>query len=129
MKKGLIATLLLAVVVLTGCSTATSATNMEATEFSQKVSESEVITLDVRTPGEFMAGHIAGAINIDVEGMQFETDITQLDKSKTYAVYCQSGRRSSIAVKTMQSAGFNKLFNLTNGIQDWQAQNLPIVTS
>ena len=129
MKKGLIATLLLAVVVLTGCSTATSATNMEATEFSQKVSESEVITLDVRTPGEFMAGHIAGAINIDVEGMQFETDIAQLDKSKTYAVYCQSGRRSSIAVETMQSAGFDKLFNLTNGIQDWQAQNLPIVTS
>lgn len=129
MKKGLIATLLLSVVVLTGCSTATSATNMEATEFSQKVSESEVITLDVRTPGEFMAGHIAGAINIDVEGMQFETEIAKLDKSKTYAVYCQSGRRSGIAVETMGQAGFNSLFNLTNGIQSWQAQSLPLVTS
>ena len=128
MKKGLIATLLLAVVVLTGCSTATSATNMEATEFSQKVSESEVITLDVRTPGEFMAGHIAGAINIDVEGMQFETEIAKLDKSKTYAVYCQSGRRSGIAVETMGQAGFNSLFNLTNGIQGWQAQSLPLAT-
>lgn len=128
MKKGLIATLLLAVVVLTGCSTATNATNMEATEFSQKVSESEVITLDVRTPGEFMAGHIAGAINIDVEGMQFETEIAKLDKSKTYAVYCQSGRRSGIAVETMGQAGFNSLFNLTNGIQGWQAQSLPLAT-
>ena len=128
MKKGLIATLLLAVVVLTGCSTATSATNMEATKFSQKVSESGVITLDVRTPDEFMAGHIAGAINIDVEGMQFETEIAKLDKSKTYAVYCQSGRRSGIAVETMGRAGFNSLFNLTNGIQGWQAQSLPLVT-
>ena len=128
MKKGLIATLLLAVVVLTGCSTATSATNMEATEFSQKVSESEVITLDVRTPGEFMTGHIAGAINIDVEGMQFETEIAKLDKSKTYAVYCQSGRRSGIAVETMGQAGFNSLFNLANGIQGWQAQSLPLAT-
>ena len=129
MKKGLIATLLLAVVVLTGCSTATSATNMEATAFSQKVSESGVITLDVRTPGEYMTGHIQGAINIDVEGTEFETEIAKLDKIQTYAIYCKSGRRSSIAVETMQSAGFNKLFNLTNGIQDWQAQNLPIVKS
>lgn len=127
MKK-LIA-VLSAALLLAGCSSTATATNLEATEFSQKVSESGVITLDVRTPGEFMTGHIQGAINIDVEGMQFETDIAKLDKTQTYAVYCQSGRRSGIAVETMNQAGFNHLFNLANGIQDWQAQNLPLVTS
>lgn len=127
MKK-LIA-VLSAALLLAGCSSTATATNLEATEFSQKVSESGVITLDVRTPGEFMTGHIQGAINIDVEGMQFETDIAKLDKTQTYAVYCQSGRRSGIAVETMNKAGFNNLFNLANGIQDWQAQNLPLVTS
>ena len=127
MKKLIL--VLSAVLLLVGCSTSSTSSDLTATEFSNKSAESGVITLDVRTPGEFLAGHIPGAINIDVEGMQFETEIAKLDKTQTYAVYCQSGRRSSIAVEKMQSAGFNKLFNLTNGIQDWQAQNLPIVTS
>ena len=126
MKK-LIA-VLSATLLLAGCSSTATATNLDATEFSQKVSESDVITLDVRTPGEYMAGHIPGAINIDVEGMQFETEIAKLDKTQTYAVYCQSGRRSGIAVETMNQAGFNNLFNLANGIQEWQAQNLPLAT-
>lgn len=115
--------------LLAGCSSTPSATNLDAAAFSQKTSESGVITLDVRSPGEFMVGHIQGAINIDVEGLTFDSEIAKLDKSATYAIYCQSGRRSGIAVESMQKSGFNNLFNLTNGIADWQANNLPLVTS
>ena len=117
------------VLLLAGCSSTPSATNLDAAAFSQKTSESGVITLDVRTPGEFMVGHVQGAINIDVEGLQFETEVAKLDKSATYAVYCHSGRRSGIAVDIMSKDGFKSLFNLTNGIADWQANNLPLVTS
>lgn len=130
MKKLLsIIALASAVLLLAGCSTSPTATNLDAQAFSQKTTESGVITLDVRTPGEFMVGHIQGAINIDVEGLQFETEIAKLDKSATYAVYCHSGRRSGIAVETMSKDGFKSLFNLANGIADWQANNLPLVTS
>ena len=118
-----------AALLLAGCSSTSTATNLDASAFSAKTAEAGVITLDVRTPGEFMVGHIQGAINIDVEGMQFETEIAKLDKSATYAIYCQSGRRSLIAVETMGKAGFKDLFNLTNGVADWQANNLPLVTS
>ena len=118
-----------AALLLAGCSSTSTATNLDAAAFSAKTAEAGVITLDVRTPGEFMVGHIQGAINIDVEGMQFETEIAKLDKSATYAIYCQSGRRSLIAVETMSKAGFKNLVNLTNGIADWQANNLPVVTS
>jgi len=115
--------------LLAGCSSSASATNLDAAAFSQKTSEAGVITLDVRTAGEYMVGHIQGAINIDVEGLDFEGEIAKLDKSATYTVYCQSGRRSGIAVEAMKNLGFNSLFNLTNGIADWQANNLPVVTS
>lgn len=115
--------------LLAGCSSTSSATNLDANAFSKKVSESGVVVLDVRTPGEFMVGHIQGAINIDVEGTQFESEIAKLDKNATYAVYCHSGRRSGIAVATMNKNGFKNLFNLTNGIADWSAHNLPLVTS
>jgi rhodanese-related sulfurtransferase len=83
--------------------------------------------LDVRTAGEFAEGHIQNAINIDVEGGQFDSGIAQLDKTKTYAVYCRSGRRSGAAVEKMSDAGFTSLFNLNAGIVVWQNQGYPVV--
>ena len=118
-----------AALLLAGCSSSPSATNLDADAFSQKTTATGVITLDVRTPFEFMVGHIPGAINIDVESPTFESEIAKLDKSATYTVYCQSGRRSGIAVEAMSKDGFKNLFNLTNGIADWQANNFPVVTS
>jgi rhodanese-related sulfurtransferase len=114
--------------LLTGCGSSV-ATNLGAADFQAKSAESGVVILDVRTGGEFMMGHIENAINIDVEGMTFDGDIAKLDKSATYAVYCHSGRRSGIAVGKMKDAGFKNLYNLTNGIQDWQAAGLPLVTN
>jgi len=127
MKK-LIAVVAASALFLTGCGSS-AATNLGAADFQAKSAESGVVILDVRTGGEFMMGHIENAINIDVEGMTFDGDIAKLDKSATYAVYCHSGRRSGIAVGKMKDAGFKNLFNLTNGIQDWQAAGLPLVTN
>lgn len=115
--------------ILTGCSSTPSATNLDAAGFAGKIVEADVVTLDVRTAGEFMEGHINGAINIDVEGNTFDSEIANLDKSKTYAVYCHSGRRSQIAVDIMAKAGFKTLFNLENGVTDWSARGWPLVTS
>jgi rhodanese-related sulfurtransferase len=127
--KKIVALLISSVVVLTGCSSSTSASNLDAAGFAGKIVETDVVTLDVRTAGEFLAGHINGAINIDVEGNTFDAEIAKLDKSKTYSVYCQSGRRSLIAVEKMASAGFDSLFNLENGIADWSTSGWPVVTS
>lgn len=126
MKK-LIAILLATAFALTACGGSASA-DLSATDFQAKSQESGVILLDVRTAGEFAAGHIEGAINIDVEGMTFESEIKSLDPSKTYAIYCQSGRRSRIAVETMTEGGFTKLFNLDQGIASWTNAGLPVVT-
>jgi len=130
MKK--VVTLIIAsALILTGCSsTSTPAVeHLDSARFADKIVETDVVTLDVRTAGEFMAGHIDGAINIDVEGNTFDAEIANLDKSKTYAVYCQSGRRSLIAVDKMANAGFGSLFNLENGIANWNTKGLPVVTS
>ena len=128
MKK-VISAIFASALILTGCSSTPSATNLDAAGFAEQVTKADVITLDVRTPGEFMEGHIAGAINIDVEGSSFDSEIANLDKSKSYAVYCRSGRRSLIAVDKMSAAGFEKLSNLNTGINDWIANGLPLVTS
>jgi rhodanese-related sulfurtransferase len=68
--------------------------------------------IDVRTAEEFQAGHLDGAININVEGPNFDQEISALDKAGEYFVYCRSGRRSAIAVTRMSELGFSKLTDL-----------------
>jgi rhodanese-related sulfurtransferase len=129
MKK-LIAILGVSVFFLTGCgSSSESTTNQGVAEFAKTVSDSSVVVLDVRTPAEFMSGHLANAINIDVEGMQFNSDVAKLDKSKTYAVYCRSGRRSVIATDEMSKLGFKTLFNLEGGTGAWSAAGQTLVVN
>lgn len=121
--------LIAAGLVLSGCSSSGGTiANMNAQEFSAKTQEAGVVTLDVRTRDEFNQGHIAGAINIDVESGTFVNEVSKLDKTKTYAVYCHSGRRSNIATGQMAKLGFAHLFNLQNGISDWMSQGMPMVT-
>lgn len=67
--------------------------------------------IDVRTADEYAAGHLEGAVNIDVEAGNFDAAIAQLDKDKTYLVYCRSGRRSAIAKENMHDAGFHNVID------------------
>lgn len=116
----------MAILGLSACGSTDSVKNLSSNEFANKITDPKVVVLDVRTPSEFSAGHIERAINIDVEASTFETEIAKLDKTKTYAVYCHSGRRSGIATAQMAKAGFTHIFNLSSGISDWVATGHPI---
>ncbi|MCU0269233.1 MAG: rhodanese-like domain-containing protein [Acidimicrobiales bacterium] len=87
----------------------------------------DAVVLDVRTPEEFASGHLPEAVNIDVEGGNFEAQVGELDKDATYVVYCRTGRRSALAAQTMAGMGFTSLYDL-GGIQEWQAAGGEVVT-
>jgi rhodanese-related sulfurtransferase len=127
MKK--VFALIASVLLLAGCSSSTGAIDLGVSEFSTKVAEAGVITLDVRTPIEFGEGHIEGARLIDFQSGNFENEIAALDKNATYAVYCRSGNRSGQAVKVMQDAGFTSVFNMNGGVIDWANAGLPLVNN
>jgi len=93
--------------------------NLDSSMFAEKIAESDVVVLDVRTPEEFNSGHIPNAINIDIYSDYFNSDIAALDKSKSYAVYCRSGKRSVDACEVMSELGFKSLYNLSGGIIEW----------
>jgi rhodanese-related sulfurtransferase len=122
-----IVALIASALLLAGCSSSPSAMDLSVTEFSAKTAESGVVTLDVRTPGEFAEGHIEGARLIDFQSGNFENEIATLDKNATYAVYCRSGNRSGQAVKVMQDAGFTNVFNMNGGVIEWANAGLPLV--
>ena len=118
----------LSAVLLTGCSNGNeSAMTLDAVAFEAKTQEAGVVILDVRTKAEFDEGHIANAININVEGNEFLSEISKLDKSKTYAVYCRSGRRSADALAKMSNEQFISLSHLDGGVIDWTNAGLPLV--
>lgn len=79
----------------------------------------DVVVLDVRTPVEAAAGKIENAKVINVLAEDFEQNIKQLDRDKTYLVYCRSGRRSANACNIMANSGFKKLYNLEGGYNAW----------
>jgi phage shock protein E len=83
--------------------------------------------LDVRTPDEFAAGHIGGAINIDYESADFGQNIDKLDKNAYYIVYCRTGARSSAASAIMLKDGFIHIVNMTGGITEWMTKGFEVV--
>jgi rhodanese-related sulfurtransferase len=101
---------------------------VDAAGFATIVGSPGVTTIDVRTPDEFAAGHIEGAVNYNVEGPDFATQIAALDPAGVYAVYCRSGNRSQVAVAAMSQAGINGIYELESGITGWQDAGLPVVT-
>ena len=48
--------------------------NLAASGFAQKIVESDVIVLDVRTAAEFNESHLSNSVNIDVLGDYFSAD-------------------------------------------------------
>lgn len=119
---------LLAVAALAGCgggpgAAAASATieivsPAEAADLVAGAREGLVI-LDVRTPGEFAEGHLAGAVNLDYEAAGFADRLAALDRRVPYLLYCHSGNRSALVREMMRGRGFVEVYEIEGGIAAW----------
>ena len=94
--------------------------NVAVEEFDKLRADKQKQVLDVRTASEFARGHIPGAVNIDVNGADFEKKVAVLDKDKTYLVNCAAGVRSARACGKMSQWKFTNLYNLEGGFQAWE---------
>ena len=93
--------------------------NEDPASFAETLQEDGIFLLDVRTPEEFLAGHISGATLIDYNDASFEIKIADLDPSLTYAVYCRSGKRSLGAIELLNARGIIDIHHLKDGIMSW----------
>lgn len=91
-------------------------------------SDSNFIVLDVRTPEEFAQGYLPEKtpLNLNFYAADFREQLAQLDREKTYLVYCRTGNRSSQTVELMKELGFRRVYDLQGGIVAWQSADLPI---
>jgi len=86
-----------------------------------------LVVLDVRTPAEYDAGHLLGAVNLDIRDPGFHDRLTLLNRADSYVTYCMGGRRGGRARDIMEGLGFTDVASYSmHGAQ--VATRLPVVT-
>jgi phage shock protein E len=108
-----------------GSSDAPGAYTVKAAEAVTMIDSGERTVIDVRTPDEFEAGHVAGALNIDVNSADFSDQIAGLDVDQPYLVYCRSGNRSAAAAAQMEEAGIKDIAD-AGGLADLARAGAPV---
>lgn len=128
MKKTILFTLLLAgIFYIPGCQLDNPENSISAEDFLLIEKSSKVVIIDVRTDSEYHVGHVDNSILISLHNQDFMDKIRDLDKDKTYYVYCKSGMRSRSAVMKMKKEGFPKVYNIRGGINDLTRNGLSLV--
>ena len=133
MKKIILASLLIIGISVTSCQSQTKGnsskqinTTIPVDEFDKKLSETKDVQLvDVRTPEEYQEGHLKNALNYNINGSDFDNQLSKLDKTKPVMVYCLAGGRSAEAADIMEKKGFTEVYNMQGGIMKWNAANKP----
>lgn len=120
MKK-FILSLLTIMGICGSCNAQDSVKALSPKEFMEAAANDSIsVLLDVRKPSEFNECHIPGAINLDwLNTEEFQKGLTNLDKNRTYYIYCRSGRRSNAAAISMQKEGF-KVTDMKGGFLKYQ---------
>ncbi|MBD0286473.1 MAG: rhodanese-like domain-containing protein [Flavisolibacter sp.] len=99
--------------------TAAKEETLSSKKFEKKMKKRNTVVMDVRTAEEYASGHIPKSLNMDVQQENFTNRIQSLDKSRTYLLYCRSGKRSAKALNIMKENGFDKVYHLEGGITAW----------
>jgi len=95
-------------------------------EFKKKVDSGNYILIDIRTPREYDAGHIRGAINIDFYKKDFY-DRMSAYKNKPFLYYCRSGNRTTQARKRFNRMHFKEGYELAHGLNAWKRAGYELV--
>jgi phage shock protein E len=86
-----------------------------------------LFVLDVRTPVEFAAGHVAGAVNIPVD--QVAARLADVPRDKDVVLYCRAGVKSKEAAGLLERSGYKRLGHLEGDMNAWVANAHPIEKS
>jgi rhodanese-related sulfurtransferase len=98
----------------------TTIAHVDAAGASKLLREKNPVILDVRTPEEFKAGHLAKSKNVDFNAADFEKKVGALDRTATYLVHCQSGGRSTRSLEIFKKLGFKSVVHLDGGYRGWE---------
>jgi len=98
---------------------------MDQAQAQRTIAAGNIVAIDVRSPEEYNAGHVPGAINVPHNQIDNHlADIMHL-KDKAVLLYCRSGRRAGFAESSLTELGFTQLYHLEGDMQGWSEKQLP----
>ncbi len=91
-------------------------------------SASPPLLLDVREPNEYFGelGHIAGSILIPLRELASRIGEIEAHRGRAVIAVCRSGVRSTTAAAMLYGLGFERAYNLKDGMVDWNDRRLPV---
>lgn len=91
-----------------------------ATEQARLSLPANTVIYDVRTAGEFAAGHATDAVLLPLADIQAGS-YPSVDKDAPIAVYCRSGNRSAQATDLLRDAGYTNITDIGayNNLSDY----------
>ncbi len=94
-------------------------------DLKQKLDNGESVNvLDVREPHEYEVANIGARL---IPLAELPQRLVELDQDANFAVHCKTGGRSARAVKLLQDAGFQNVYNVKGGINAWSEEIDPSV--
>jgi glyoxylase-like metal-dependent hydrolase (beta-lactamase superfamily II)/rhodanese-related sulfurtransferase len=91
----------------------------------QLASSEPPLVLDVRSAGEWVQGHIDGALNLPLS--QLADRLDELPSDRSLVVHCAGGYRSAIAASLLRREGLQRVADLVGGIGAWESAQLVVV--
>lgn len=88
--------------------------------------DSTMVILDVRTPEEFKAGHVPGAINIPYTHLPVRISEVADAADKDIIVYCTIGVRAERGAERLRENGFTRLLHLDGDMKAWEEKKRPL---
>jgi len=97
-----------------------------AVEAVQLINRRDAVVLDVREPGEFDGGHIAGAKNFPVGAIEKRAGDLARFREKPVLIVCATANRSHAAFNVLRKLGFVDVHILSGGMNAWRQASLPL---
>ena len=96
-------------------------------ELVDAVAADRVTAVDVRSPAEWAAGHLAGARNFPLGDL--EQRLGELPRGRLLAVHCQTGARAAMAASLLLARGIPDVRLYGGGFAEWSAAGRPVETA
>ena len=100
--------------------------SVSAKQLAEALGAPGVHLLDVRTPGEFEALRIAGAVNVPLDTLEPAALLASIGPDDPVYVVCQTGTRSQFAAAELRAAGFRRVVHVDGGTNAWAVAGLPV---
>lgn len=97
--------------------------SLSAGEYMRLRDEPHVL-VDVRTAGEWAAGHAPKAVHIPLS--EVEQRLQEIPRNMPVICICASGNRSAVAATSLARKGIAPVYNFSGGMASWQSAGLPV---